>query len=89
MDRYISTPNTQELEQLGEIVCQCFASALSESESYLNRIGRENFRIITDGNQAMPSSGRGTSRTEFGVSARSSSAIAGLAIYTKLNNEYR
>ena len=58
MDRYISTPNTQELEQLGEIVCQCFASALSESESYLNRIGRENFRIITDGNQAMPSSGR-------------------------------
>ena len=46
MDRYISTPNSQEIEQFGEIVCQCFGSVLSDWESYLNRIGRENFRTI-------------------------------------------
>ncbi len=47
MYQYISTPNTQQLERLGEIVCQCFGSLLSEWQPYLNRIGGENFRIIT------------------------------------------
>ncbi|MEM7593439.1 MAG: GNAT family N-acetyltransferase [Cyanobacteria bacterium P01_A01_bin.83] len=48
MYQYISTPNSQELEQFGEIDCQCFAYPLSEWQPYLNRIGRENFRVIAD-----------------------------------------
>ncbi|MEM7761302.1 MAG: GNAT family N-acetyltransferase [Cyanobacteria bacterium P01_A01_bin.40] len=47
MYQYISAPNSQELKQFGEIDCQCFASPLSEWQPYLNRIGRENFRLMT------------------------------------------
>ena len=47
MYQYISLANASQLEQLGEIVSQSFASPLSKWNHYLNCIGRENFRIIT------------------------------------------
>lgn len=53
MNRYISQPNTQELDQLGEIDCQCFVYPRSKWESYLNCLGRENFRVITNGDRAI------------------------------------
>ena len=53
MCQYISTPNSQELDRLGEIDCQCFGSLLSKWQPYRDRIGRENFRVITSQNRVV------------------------------------
>ena len=53
MYQYICEANSQQLNQLGKIDCQCFDYPLSEWEPYLNRIGRDNFRILTQADKAI------------------------------------
>ncbi|QSJ18720.1 GNAT family N-acetyltransferase [Nostoc sp. UHCC 0702] len=43
---YSTFVHTEELQQLGYILEQCFVMRAGESERYINRIGSENFRII-------------------------------------------
>jgi predicted acetyltransferase len=43
--------DSEETQQLGTVLSQCFNSPVSESSVYLNRIGLENFRVIRRGSQ--------------------------------------
>lgn len=43
--------NSEQTQQLGAILSQCFNSPLSEWLVYLNRIGLENFRVVRQGEQ--------------------------------------
>ena len=43
--------NPDEAEQLGELLTQCFGSALNDWQVYLNRIGQDNLRLIRQGKQ--------------------------------------
>lgn len=45
---YRTPTTTAELQQLGLILSQCFNSPPSQEPTYLNRIGRENVRVLYD-----------------------------------------
>ena len=80
MYQYISTPNSQELEQFGKIDCQCFAFELSEWQPYLNRVGRENFRLITQADRAIAGLAIYPLDQWFGGQAVSMAGIASVAV---------
>ena len=44
--KYSFVSHPQEIQQLGEILRQCFGSSPADWERYLNRLGAENFRIL-------------------------------------------
>ncbi len=48
---YSQNVNQDEIQQLDNILQQCFIESASESEGYINRVGRENFRLIRQSNQ--------------------------------------
>ena len=50
---YRRLTNSQDEQQLGAILSQCFGSSLTESQQYFNRLGRENFRIICQGGKVI------------------------------------
>jgi predicted acetyltransferase len=45
--------NSQEAQQLGQILSQCFNFPISLSQQYFDRLGLENFRFIRQGNQIL------------------------------------
>ncbi len=51
--KYTSASSSQEIQQLGEIIRQCFSSSLADWERYLKRIGAENFRLLTHQDKAI------------------------------------
>lgn len=50
---YHPLSNSQETQQLGAIIQQCFDSSPEDWERYLNRIGAENFRLLREGKKAI------------------------------------
>lgn len=53
MYSYIDAPNTQQLTRLGAIDAQCFAYPRAKWQSYLERIGQDNFRLIVQEDRAI------------------------------------
>ena len=49
---YSPIANLDDVQQLGKIIEQCFIGEV-DNELYINRIGRENFRIIREGGQVV------------------------------------
>ncbi|MDF5720353.1 MAG: GNAT family N-acetyltransferase [Rhizonema sp. PD37] len=49
---YSLIANSEDVQQLGNIIDQCFIGE-GDYELYINRIGRENFRIIREGRQVV------------------------------------
>lgn len=43
---YTTLAPTEDIQQLGSILEQCFLMATGDSETYINRVGSENFRVI-------------------------------------------
>ncbi|AOX00446.1 hypothetical protein BJP34_14140 [Moorena producens PAL-8-15-08-1] len=64
---YSPVCNSQDLEQIGMIISQCFGVSVSDCEAYIERLGSENFRVIRQAGNA--------------IDQRSRYAIANLAIY--------
>ncbi|EGJ34256.1 MULTISPECIES: GNAT family N-acetyltransferase [Moorena] len=50
---YSPVDNSQDLEQIGVIISQCFGVSVSDCEAYIERIGTENFRIIRQAGNAI------------------------------------
>lgn len=48
---YSQIVNAEDVQQLGNILEQCFISPSDETEPYFNRIGRENLRVIRQDEQ--------------------------------------
>ncbi|MFN6534759.1 MAG: enhanced intracellular survival protein Eis [Nostoc sp. EkiNYC01] len=48
---YSTLAHPQDIQQLGTILNQCFVNALGGEEAYINQIGVENFRIISESQQ--------------------------------------
>jgi hypothetical protein len=44
---YRSASHSQDVQQLGAIIQQCFGSSPDDWERYLNWIGAENFRLLS------------------------------------------
>ena len=64
---YSPVDNSQDLQQIGVIISQCFGVSVSDCEAYIERIGSENFRVIRQAGNA--------------IDQRSRYAIANLAMY--------
>lgn len=50
---YSPVDNSQDLEQIGMIISQCFGVSVSDCEAYIERIGSENFRVIRQAGNAI------------------------------------
>jgi hypothetical protein len=50
---YRSASHSQDVQQLGAIIQQCFGSSPDDWERYLNWIGAENFRLLSQSDRAI------------------------------------
>jgi len=50
---YSQIANPEDVQQFGSILAQCFLASPDENAAYVNRIGRENLRVIRQGAQVV------------------------------------
>ncbi|MEL6440179.1 MAG: GNAT family N-acetyltransferase [Cyanobacteria bacterium J06621_8] len=80
MYSYISHPNPQQLDRLGEIDAQCFAYPLSKWQPYREQIGDDNFRLIVQEEQAIAGLAMYHQGQWFGGKSVSMAGIASVAV---------
>ncbi|MBR8840103.1 MAG: GNAT family N-acetyltransferase [Stigonema ocellatum SAG 48.90 = DSM 106950] len=77
---YSQIAHPDEGQQLGNILAQCFLNSQDEIEPYFNRIGRENLRIIREGEQLVGGLAMITMGQWFGGQRVPMTGISGVGI---------